>query len=57
MDLRCSCGKICYSFREARCVINDAARSRHVGHRRKIPKREYKCELCGWYHVASDNHK
>lgn len=53
----CPCGKRCYTYREARELINYAAKRAHHGRYNRIPKREYKCEECGMYHLTSGNHK
>lgn len=63
MTQRCeSCGKICYSEREANCIINDAKRGiniRRNGVRMKlrcrskiIPRRKYYCRACGYWHLT-----
>ena len=51
-EIRCeSTGKISYTEREARAALNGA---RHRGNRAKrIPKRMYPCEKCGYYHLTS----
>lgn len=51
----CACGKRCLSYREARQTIADAKRTNQVNHHKHIPKREYKCDICGMYHLSSDS--
>lgn len=53
---RCECGKVIYSYRQAREVINDARRTCHKKRNAKIPMREYHCELCGGWHVTKQSH-
>jgi len=52
----CSCGKICYTKREAHEIINDARRNCHKDRRHKIPKRAYPCDICGQWHVTKQSH-
>jgi hypothetical protein len=59
------CNKIGYaSFREAQAIINNAKkhvynknsgtrRNKLVGKKDKMPRRSYKCELCGMWHITS----
>lgn len=49
----CECGKRCLSYREARQAINDAKRAQHIRHMKKIPKRLYRCAICGTWHLTS----
>ena len=53
-----TCSKRAYtSFRTAQGVINAATkghkRNRRLGRHDKIPRRSYKCELCGFWHITS----
>ena len=58
-----SCEKTTYdSFNEALKVVNSFKKGRSYGkHKRRFatkkPKRAYKCELCGKYHITSQNKK
>ena len=47
-----SCGKRCYTFRQAREIINYAPKKARHGHYKSIPKREYWCPVCKAYHVT-----
>jgi len=49
----CECGKRCLSYREAHQAINDAKRAQHVRHMKHIPKRVYRCQICGTWHLMS----
>ena len=53
---KCPCtGKVCYaSERDASGALNffRTARGRHGKLRKKIPKRVYRCEFCGNYHLT-----
>ncbi|CAK0774890.1 hypothetical protein CCP3SC15_5040001 [Gammaproteobacteria bacterium] len=46
-------GKRCMSFREAHQLINDVKSRNQRNHSKKIPKRVYRCPMCGTYHVTS----
>lgn len=51
-----SCDKVSYeSFAEAEKAVKGFKKGRH--HHRKFatkkPKRAYKCEICGMYHITS----
>lgn len=46
-------GKRCLTYAQARTHLN-LYKSHHVKmHGKKIPKREYRCEFCGCYHLTS----
>ncbi len=47
-----SCGKRCYTYRQAREIINYAPRQARRGKYKEIPKREYWCPVCKAYHVT-----
>jgi hypothetical protein len=47
-----SCGKRCYTYRQAREIINYAPKKARHGHYKSIPKREYWCPVCKAYHVT-----
>lgn len=49
-------GKVCYSYREAHFQLNSWKRRRGKGRRKHIPKRAYRCEWCGLYHLTHLNH-
>ena len=55
MKVLCECGKICYTYREARQFINDAHRLNSIFNRfrKRIPKSCYKCEACHKWHISS----
>ena len=57
MDTKGGCEKIAYeSFTDAQKVVNRALKIGRTMNRRmanKKPKRVYKCELCGLYHLTS----
>jgi hypothetical protein len=61
METNPVCEKIAYnSFYEAQKVVNRALRIGRVDNRRmanKKPKRVYKCEQCGAYHLTSQKNK
>lgn len=44
-------GKICYSKREAGCIINDIKRFKNA-RTKNVPKRFYKCKFCGNWHLT-----
>lgn len=44
--------KYCYSYKEARTLINKCKRKHLVGHKKR-PEREYFCDYCRKYHVTS----
>ena len=46
------CGKRCYTYRQAREIINYAPKKARHGHYKSIPKREYWCPVCKAYHVT-----
>jgi len=49
---RCSCGKLCYTEREAGGIVNRLrTRHRRCG-QDDIPRRAYKCDVCGMYHLT-----
>jgi len=52
----CATGKECYSFRQAREVINDARKNCHINRHHKIPVRAYHCDVCGQWHVTKQSH-
>ena len=49
----CQTGKRCLSRREACETIADAKRYNHCGHKKRIPKRAYRCPICGTWHTTS----
>ena len=44
--------KLCYSYKEARTLINKCKSKHFVGHKKR-PEREYFCGYCNKYHVTS----
>lgn len=51
------CGtKICMSYREAHERLNGTKKRQHRVHSKVIPKRAYKCKLCGYYHLTSQSY-
>ena len=57
--IRCSCGKVCYTEREAGMFLN-GVRKRHKSRsiRRMVcsnndtVKRKFHCEICGYWHLT-----
>jgi len=50
------CGKkVCYTESEAHGVINSIKRRQHFVHSKHIPKRCYRCDDCGYYHLTKKN--
>jgi hypothetical protein len=49
----CDCGKRCLSRREAHQAINDAKKRQHIMHMKRIPRRAYRCDICGTWHTTS----
>ncbi|MBR6081219.1 MAG: hypothetical protein IKP60_13840 [Treponema sp.] len=43
-------GKICYTRAECGCLINDARN--HAAFRKQMPKRAYRCQFCGTWHLT-----
>lgn len=50
-------GKLCYTSELARKVVNKASKNHHrrtrgVRNNKNIPKRIYKCQYCGYFHLT-----
>lgn len=48
----CSCGKICYSQKEAGNVIRRIKKKKRGIKNKIIPMRTYYCKECGTYHLT-----
>jgi hypothetical protein len=49
--------KKCYSQKEASDVIRKAKKARNSHRPKTIPKRSYKCEFCGYFHLTHYSNK
>jgi len=52
MDYQYCNGKMCLSYREAHERMNTTRKRQHFVHSKTIPKRAYKCDVCGYYHLT-----
>ena len=45
-------GKKCYSQKVANDIIRKVKKARNSHRPKSIPKRSYKCQFCGYYHLT-----
>ncbi len=50
-------GKLCLSERQANEMLKGAKRNDRKRTGKKIPKRKYYCQACGYYHLTSESEK
>ena len=48
----CTCGKICYSRKDAGTIVNSCIRGHRRSRAKYVPCRVYLCHLCGTYHTT-----